>query len=209
MHPFHRLHNLRMENTAAGYAMQEMKPRFDTLKGRHENGTAPRAVSAFNLFQTPVAIAAQLVATLNLNRSCKVLEPSAGLGRLLDAIRPFAWDVTAIEINADLARELYHQNRSEVRLLQRDFLTVTPADTGLFDAIAMNPPFHMRSDIKHITHALQFLKPGGRLASLCFNQPNRQVLKAQSSQWIDLGPGAFKETGTPIDTAICVIDKPV
>jgi len=43
-----------------------------------------RPVSSFNLFQTPPAIAWQMVEKLpELTNSSKVLEPSAGLGRLL------------------------------------------------------------------------------------------------------------------------------
>ena len=29
----------------------------------------------------------------------------------------------------------------------------------------LNPPFHLRADIRHVLHAMQFLKPGGKLAA--------------------------------------------
>ena len=73
-----------------------------------------------------------------------------------------------------------------------DFLKCVAARLGTFDAIVMNPPFKMGTDIKHIRHALTFLEPGGRLLSLCANGPKqRAALKAEASEWIDLPAGSF------------------
>ncbi|MGV1047648.1 MAG: class I SAM-dependent methyltransferase [Solirubrobacterales bacterium] len=195
-----------MDNDAHRFAMEEMRPRFDRMADRHENGTAPRAVAAFQLFQTPPPIAAQLVAALELNRSDRVLEPSAGLGRILDAIsKTPAWDVTAIEMAPQCAGELFRQERPEVRILQRDFLAVDPAEIGLFDAVAMNPPFHMRADIRHIEHARKFLKPGGRLAALCFNTPSRKIAFSSSFEsWTDLPEASFAKEGTRVPVALVI-----
>jgi 16S rRNA G966 N2-methylase RsmD len=210
MNAFHRLHQLRMENDAAGFAMQEMKPRFDRLAGRHTNGAAPVAVSAYQLFQTPVPIAAQLAALLGLKPSARVLEPSAGLGRLIDALSAVDHRLVAVEMEPVLCRHLYENYDScngEKTLYQRDFLTMTPTETGLFDAIIMNPPFHMRSDIKHILHALTFLKPEGKLAAICMEGPHREkALRPLASKWISLDPAAFKETGTHVQTAMLLIE---
>jgi len=205
---FHRLHDLRMENDAAGYAQAELRPRFDRLAGRHENGTAPKAVAVPQLFQTPVAIAAQLVAALELQPGARVLEPSAGLGRLLDALKSFApREVVAVEIAHDCTRELFRQEREGVTIMQRDFLMLSPEETGLFDAVAMNPPFTMRSDIRHIQHALTFLKKGGKLAAICFDTDQRRhAFQSVASTWVELPQGAFKETGTNVNTALLVID---
>src|SRR4051812_4485679 len=96
-----------MENDAAGFAMNEMRPRFQSLTARHENGTAPRAVSAYQLFQTPPEVAARLVGMLDLKPGKRLLEPSAGLGRLIAAAKPFAPDITAVEIAPQCAAELY------------------------------------------------------------------------------------------------------
>jgi predicted RNA methylase len=205
-----RLHALRMANDAARYEQQEMRPRFDRLAQRHENGTAPRAVVAFQLFQTPPDIAAQLVAMLELKPGARVLEPSAGLGRLLDALKPFApSEVVAVEIAASCAAELFRQERAGVVLKKRDFLTVTPEEIGLFDAVAMNPPFHMRADIRHIEHARNFLKPGGKLAAICMDTPQRHAaLRFISSQWVTLPASSFAETGTKIGAIMLIINAP-
>jgi predicted RNA methylase len=201
---FARLHGLRMENDAAGYAMDEMRPRFLQLAARHENGTAPRAVSAFQLFQTPPELAARLVAALGDSVRGRVLEPSAGLGRILDVIAPFVpVGTVAVEIAAPCAGELYQQNRPGVRILQRDFLACTVAELGTFDAVAMNPPFHMRADIRHIKHALTFLKPGGKLAALCMDTRHRaEALRGLAHSWEVIPAGAFNKEGTGVGTVL-------
>lgn len=201
---FSRLHTLRMENDAAKYEMEEMRPRFDRMAGRHENGTAPRAVTAFQLFQTPPEIAARLVSLLNLQPGARVLEPSAGLGRLLDALQPLSpADVVAVEIAQQCAGELFKQNRAGVTIKQRDFLDCDPYELGLFDAVVMNPPFHMRADIRHIQHALQFLKRGGKLAAICFNTSSRQdVFREIAETWEEIPVNAFSKSGTGVSTVM-------
>lgn len=198
-----------MENDAAGFAMDELRPRFDRIAGRHENGTAPRAISVFQLFQTPPDLAAYLVSLLDLKPGARVLEPSAGLGRLLDALQPCQpSEVVAVEIAPECAGELFRQDRHGVTIKQRDFLATEPGDLGLFDAIAMNPPFHIRSDIQHIQHARKFLKPGGRLAAICMNGAQRRaVLRPLTSNWIDLGREVFRETGAHVEAALITIEN--
>ena len=206
---FHRLHNLRMENDAAKFAMDDMRPRFDQMKNRKENGTAPRAIVAYQLFQTPKAIASRLVSMLNLKPGARVLEPSAGLGRLLDALGPCKpSEIVAVELTQQCAGELFKQDRSGVVIKQRDFLTMTTDDLGTFDAVVMNPPFHMRSDIRHIEHALKFLKPGGRLATICLDTHHRrEAFEEMAEMWVDLNAGEFRESGTMVSTALIVIQK--
>lgn len=208
---FNRLHILRQENVAAGYAQAEMAPRFARLADRHENGCAPRVVVAYQLFQTPVAVAAQMAALLDCQPGARVLEPSAGLGRLLDALAPYApGQVVAVEMAGQCAGELYRQERPGVVIKQRDFLTCTPDELGLFDAVICNPPFHLRAEIAHVMHALKFLRPGGRLVGLCLDTPHRvKALCPLASEWRALDAGAFRESGTQIQAVMFLITKPM
>lgn len=208
MNGFHRLHNLRMANDAKGFEMEEMRPRFEQLAARHENGTAPRAVSAHQLFQTPQDLASRLVGLLDLRPGMSLLEPSAGLGRLIQAAQTFNLSrVTAIEIAQQCASELFREFEY-ITLLQRDFLTVSPLETGLFDAVAMNPPFTMRGDIKHILHAVKFLAPGGKLAALCLDTPHRErALRHLAATWEQVPAGAFKTEGTGVACVLLTISN--
>jgi SAM-dependent methyltransferase len=205
--PFHRLHSLRMENDQAGYDMAEEDPRFAALATRHEDGTAPKALTAHQLFQTPPELAAQLAAALDLSPGSRVLEPSAGLGRLLDALAPYEpAEIVAVEQAANLCAELF--KREPLTLRQRDFLTETPAEIGTFDAIAMNPPFTMRSDVRHILHAVQFLRPGGTLAALCMDTAHREkALRHLAATWQPIPAGAFRSAGTNVPTVLLTIKK--
>lgn len=198
-----------MENDAAGFAMRDLAPRFATMAGRHKNGTAPRAVSAYQLFQTPAVLAQRMAAILNPKPGARILEPSAGLGRLIDALTPFApAEIVAVENAPQCAGELFAQNRQGVTIKQRDFLSLTTADIGTFDGILMNPPFHMRSDIKHIEHARTFLRPGGKLVAICLDGYKRaETLQPIADSWETLPPSTFKETGTNVNCALVVISN--
>jgi SAM-dependent methyltransferase len=204
---FDRLRGLQIDSVLAGATLDALRPRFNTLRDRRDNGTAPRAVSAFQLFQTPPELAARLVALLDLAPGARVLEPSAGLGRLLDALAPCQpSEIVAVESAPQIAAELFRQDRPSVRLVQRDFLTVDPATLGTFDAVAMNPPFHLRADIRHTLHARRFLRPGGKLAGLCMAGPHRERdLRPLCSYWEPIPAGAFRAEGTGVPTILFLL----
>jgi SAM-dependent methyltransferase len=204
-----RLRSLRIDNILAKAEMDSHRERFERLRNRNENGSAPVVVSAFQLFQTPAPLARELVALLDLRGGERVLEPSAGLGRILDELARFRpAEVVAVEVAPQLCAQLFKQDRGGVKLLQRDFLTVSPAELGTFDRIAMNPPFHMRADIAHVRHALTFLKPGCVLAGICMDTPHREnALRSLCNHWQPLPPGEFKGEGTNVPTVLFRIVK--
>jgi len=195
-----------MATTAAGYELDAMRDRFHAMRDRHENGTAPQAVSAHQLFQTPEPIAARLAALLPaFSGSARVLEPSAGLGRILRALQdvPGIAETVAVEVDRELCGCLFRMDLPGVRIMQRDFLTVTPSETGLFDAVAMNPPFTRKSDLRHIFHALTFIRPGGTLAGICMAGRQREdALRGLSSTWEELPAGTFREAGTNVPSIL-------
>ena len=57
-----RLLSLWERNGLRGEQMAAKRERFARLAARHEEGTAPVAVSAFNLFPTPAPLAERMVA---------------------------------------------------------------------------------------------------------------------------------------------------
>jgi SAM-dependent methyltransferase len=192
---------------ARGQEMRQHADRFKMIKERKTNGTAPRVVVAHQLFQTPEPLAARLVSLLGDVRGLSVLEPSAGLGRLADALFDAgARDIQAVEINADCVAVL--NERPWLHVMHADFLAVTVGSLGYFDAVAMNPPFVRAIDIKHVQHALQFLKPGGRLAGICAGGPRQErEIQPLCDSWERLPPGAFTESGTEVATFLFSITK--
>ncbi len=190
-----------MENDAIGYAMDGMRPRFATLAERGD--PAARAVSAWQLFQTPEPLAARLITLADIRPGHAVLEPSAGLGRLLDPLKsthPAGCGVTACEIDPTLCGHLFDLFPG-VRLWQGDFLAREARPE--FDRIVMNPPFHLRADITHVRHALAFLRPGGVLAGLCMGTRHREeALRPLADYWEPLPRGTFREAGTDVATVL-------
>jgi hypothetical protein len=181
----------------------------ETLKAGVQVVTAPQ------LFPTPTEIARQIVALAGIEPGMRVLEPSAGTGRLIGAMgcrwlghNPEAGALVAVEINEALGRQLRQDfPLTDVRIT--DFLSCN-GDLGTFDRIVMNPPFERGSDIRHILHARTLLKPGGRLVAICA-RGSRQVetLQPIALDWIDLPAGTFKDQGTNVQTAIVIIDAEV
>lgn len=184
-----RLLRLREITEAVEEEMVDERARFSKLA----NADAPRAISSFNLFQTPTHIANQMATLLGAGRT---LEPSAGLGRLAIAARDKVTELVAVENNPDCCSELFRMDW--IRLVQADFLSCDSERLGgLFDQVIMNPPFKQGTDIKHIRHAIELLKPDGLLVALCYNgvKQNRD-LKPIATTWEVLPENSFKETGT-------------
>lgn len=201
MKAFHRLHALRLANDEKRATMDALAPRFERLRDRHTNGAAPRAVSAFQLFQTPATLAARMVALADPRPGLAWLEPSAGLGRILRPIlETDPASMTACELDATLAGELFAAF-PDMELWQGDFLT---RDTSpRFARIVMNPPFHMRADVRHVLHALNFLAPGGVLVGLCLAGRHREKgIRPLCDHWETIPAGAFKAEGTNVETVL-------
>ena len=168
------------------------------------------------MFPTPRELAARMVDLANLQIGARVLEPSAGTGRILEAlpgVSPFpgmrqtALDVVAVEIMQSLADRLKESGLAGF-VKCADFLTCTPEELGSFDACLMNPPFAPSAlDIEHIQHALGMLKPGGVLVAICANGPRqnaqlRPIVEASNGTWEVLPADTFKESGTGVNTVL-------
>lgn len=199
-----RLHALRDDLDATGAEMAKHRERFDRLR----NSEPTRAVSAFNLFQTPEHIADRMAQLIPSN-AARILEPSAGLGRLYRAARTVnhSATITLVESSADCCRELYRSIEGDelATLMQRDFMEYR--DTELFDCVLMNPPFKQGRDIKHIDRAAQMLRPGGLLIGLCFDGSRQNKnLKPLCSTWEPLGPDVFKSEGTRAPVCLITIE---
>lgn len=196
--------------------VQEKAPNdFDKMKDTLRAGV--QVVVAPQLFPTPSDLADRMVELAEIEEYHKVLEPSAGTGSLVKAVdkaQPKT-EILAIEINSKVSEVLarvfgYPKTlREHFNAMCADFLECN-GNLGQFDRIVMNPPFENAADIKHINHALSFLKPGGRLVALCADGPRQnEALKGLASYWEDLPADTFQEQGTRVNVALMVIDKPL
>ena len=215
-----RLRHLREVHEAKDEEMAEQRPRFHKLA---REDSAPQVFSAFNLFPTPPALADKVIELADIHYGHHILEPSAGTGRLLDAIvRRFNHhvesglvkrfsdlhiQVTAVEIDGPMWHHLSDSPYAMwVTARNADFLTWETHER--FDRIVMNPPFKMGRDIKHIRRAIQWLKPGGKLVAICANGPKQnEQLKPLAAHWEVLPEGSFKEAATNVSAALFVFDK--
>lgn len=195
-------------------------PWVDQFRESLDNGGVKPIIVAPQLFPTPPDLAAQVVDMACIRPTDRILEPSAGTGALLDWLPDpegtLSFDVVAVELNVELCEALngkfnYHAPPLAVKIVQGDFLELTPRDllrSTKFDRVIMNPPFVNGADIKHIRHAQTFLRVGGVLVSICANGPRQQREfrdAAGTVAWIPLPPGSFKASGTDVNAAIVVM----
>ena len=209
---------LRMPTDAPAPVKQAPSPvPIAELKAQLKTGIQVATVP--QLFPTPRALAERIVTLADIHPGDRVLEPSAGTGRLVDALDAHpAIEVTAIDISPSCADALRVRSRTAARVLCADFLTLTPGGLGMFDAIVMNPPFAHRQYLAHLTHAVEFLKPGGRLVavmptSLSFGSTSaHQVCRALLDQYradiLPLPSDTFEQSGTSVNTVLVVLRLP-
>ena len=191
----------------------------DKLAAALADGSVVSRQQALQHFDTPEALAERLVAKLGVTPADYCLEPSAGRGRIVAALakrRPF--DLIAIEIDADNGRELQAQGLC-TNLFIKDFLTCLVRELRdiPLTVVAMNPPFRGNQDIRHVRHAFDALSPGGRLGAIVsehgFVAQEREAVEWRG--WLEehgadieiIPAGAFKESGTGVQTRMIVLRK--
>ncbi len=170
-----------------------------------------------------------------------VLEPSAGKGNLarraaqerkgLDTVtedgeggrRKITYQdfimrarVDCVELQPQLCEQLEAEGIYR-RVMNADFLHLTPATTGLYDRVIMNPPFDLERDIDHVVHALNFLKEDGYLIAIMsagteFRQTRkakafRDLMNRYNARWTDLPAGSFSSVGTYVNTLMVELWK--
>ncbi len=198
----------------------------DMLEGCIQTGIAtPLRPNGY--FVTPDAVACQMMDIADIRPGMFVLEPSAGSGDLADHVNVSGVHLVCIEQDPKLVRALHERfghlensNRARVVILEGDFLTYPWPRLGAvqpnFDRVLMNPPFIRLSEITHILHAWDCLKPGGRLvsvasASINFRREPRAVafrtFVKSCGRIEELPEGSFKESGTMVNSVLVILNK--
>ena len=191
----------------------------------------PKNPTAF--FPTPKPVIDLLFAMVDtygmIPATAHILEPSAGTGAIVDALRSaegdrrdLYGDVSAVTYTIDCC-EILPVNRAVLQakganLVGDDFTAYNPGP--VYDAVMMNPPFSLEGDklayITHIGHAWSLLKSGGVLGAIVptgwtFAQ-NRKAndfldFVTEYGGWEEVEAGAFKESGTGIPTIVVALSK--
>ncbi len=101
---------------------------------------------------SPAPICDRPVTLAEISNRDHILEPSAGTGAILRAIRDTAPEAMcdAVEINSGLVRYL-RENFNGVRVQCGDFMEWQSVQ--YYSRIIMNPPFSHGQDIRHILRA--------------------------------------------------------
>lgn len=166
----------------------------------------------FNFFPSPPSVVARLMDLADVRHGMRVLEPSAGKGSIAYACA----DAGATVDCYDLMEANFVALAGDARLgsvRHMDFLVQAPEAS--YDRVVMNPPFAKQADITHVLHALQFLKPDGLLVSVMsasvtfrdnrLTQEFRDLIRERGGDIEALPEGAFKQSGTMVNTVIVTI----
>lgn len=205
-------------NRKSGGHVFKTDPR-PSVDGLLENGAL--TVERDGFFETPRKVVERMLELVELDSDTRVLEPSAGMGAIVDVIKHEGdgrgVEIWLVEKNAD--RALYLTVEYD-HVICDNFLTWEPTflEFDKFDRVYMNPPFEEMQDIDHVMHAYDLLKPGGRMVSVMSNSPFfRSDKKAvEFRNWLTrkggysepLPEGSFKESGTGVNTVLVVLSKP-
>lgn len=152
-------------------------------------------------YPTPQQIVDRILSSTHNLKGLKVLEPSCGCGRFMDAIRAAGGEVFGVEVDAGRVEECREKGHN---VLRANFLDTPPREE--FDCVIMNPPFYGKHYAKHVNHALKFIKAGGFLVAI-LPATARYDHGLLDGQWQDLPFGSFSESGTNINTTVLTIRR--
>lgn len=112
-------------------------------------------------YPTPESVARVVAAAAAVVDGEQCLEPSAGMGSLVEACAPGGqW--TLVELSSLRCKVLEQKNLGIVH--HSDFMKWETQQQ--FDAIVMNPPFDQQRWIYHLEAASRMLRPNGRLVAV-------------------------------------------
>ena len=166
----------------------------------------------FNFFPSPPAVVARLMAIADVRHGMRVLEPSAGKGAIAYACADAGATVDCFELmEANFTALRQDARLGDVR--HADFLEQSPC--AIYDRVVMNPPFAKQADIRHVEHAIKFVKPGGRLVSVMsagvkfrdnkLAREFRGFIDESGGEIEALPEGSFKSAGTMVRCVILTV----
>lgn len=184
------------------------------LFGRIQNNEKIDLKKDYQFFETPDAVADKMVELAGVEAHHTILEPSAGRGAIIKAIRrkdPYL-PVGYCEIFEGHWKEL--ENVPLTTRFSEDFLQLN--EVWQFDRIIANPPFSKGQDYEHIKRMLGHLKPGGRIVTITFGswrfaqrgaaRKLSELIHRRATHVENLPHGTFKESDTNVATTLLVLE---
>lgn len=168
-------------------------------------------------YPTPVPVIRRMIQGWGRLDGKRILEPSCGDGRIMDALRQLGAVVNGIEVDPGRAATARAKGYS---VWAGNFLEIAADPT--YDAVVMNPPFYGRHYFKHVSHAAKWLKPKGSLIAIlpvtaCTDHGLLNEAWAEAhgmawpysgrEVWEHLPVGSFSESGTNINTVVFRMTK--
>lgn len=195
----------------------------DLLRDALNAGAVVNQKQTYQFFETPVHLAERMVELACIHKGDCVLEPSAGKGRIVQAILedcPDLFSLDVCEINPAMTADLMTVcgDMENVEIVAQDFLLLK----GEWNKIVMNPPFNAGQDMAHVRHAYDSLAPDGRLVALMSPgwMTKEDTKSALFREWYELEQknggasvpefipkGTFQESGTSVETVLIVMSK--
>ncbi len=178
------------------------------------NGDKRNIQKEFQFFETPELIADRVIELACINEDHKVLEPSAGRGALIKALNRIYPNKTidCFEL-MDLNRKFLIKINN-AKILGEDFIE---ANKLKYDRVIANPPFNKYQYIDHVYKMYESLNINGKLVvivptSFLTNSTKKEkefkiFVENNASAIINVEKGAFKSSGTLIETLILVFDN--
>ena len=167
----------------------------------------------FNYFPTPPDVVDRLMAIAGIEPHMQCLEPSAGRGAIAVEMHKAGAFVHMFELMAANHQALVELGIPGAIATKADFLLASP--NPVYDRVVMNPPFAKQADIKHVMHALKFMRPDGLLVSVMsagvtfrdnrLTKDFRDLVRSRGGEIEALPDGAFKASGTMVNTVVVTI----
>jgi hypothetical protein len=190
-------------------------------------GTPRPAGNRLATFETPEALADRMRDLAAVTTFDRVLEPSAGRGRLI-ANLPLRQQITAIEIDPSRAAHLAmmpHCREGAMSVSQTNFLDHVGKGSGyfgtFFNAILMTPPRRLNEDLRHVMAAWDCLAPGGTLVAVIspgWEHPANETELLLFRRWFatvharheELSEDTFTESAPPLRSRLVwAVKKPL
>lgn len=138
-----------------------------------------------DLYPTPLSVIERMCENIDLNGKT-VLEPSAGLGDIVDFCAGAGAKVLVCEIVPELRDIL---KTKDCKIICENFEDLKSEQISHIDYIIMNPPFS--ADERHILHAYEIAPEGCQIISLC----NYNTLVNDYGHWRKKLHAIIKERG--------------